>query len=66
MPIQSLCFTFKDAIKLIFNWILPAVFLREWWKGLLQKMELIRDKVRGSTDVKEEGVVYVEVRINNL
>lgn len=66
MPILSLCSTSKDAIKQIFNWILPALFLREWWKSLLQKMEVIRDKVRGSTEVKEEEVVYVEVRINKL
>lgn len=66
MPILSLCSTSKDAIKLIFNWILPALFLREWWKSLLQKMEVTRDKVRGSTEVKEEEVVYVEMRINKL
>ena len=35
--------------------------------SLLQKMEVIRDKkVRGSTEVKEEGVVYMEVRVNKL
>ena len=32
----------------------------------MQKMEVTRDKVRGSTEVKEEEVVYVEMRINKL
>ena len=67
MPIQSLCSTFKDAITLIFNWSLPAFFLREWWEVYCKRWKFIRDKkVRGSTEVKEEGVVYMEVRVNKL
>lgn len=66
MPIQSLCSSFKDAVKLIFNWILPAFFLREWWEVYCKRWKLSETRKSGSTEVKEEGVVYMEVRVNKL